>query len=407
METEEFKGHALWVEIDNLRVSLATTVFPDGKQLISERLKALCAYLAGRKAVPASLIYPTLMNSVYTALMAVQQSLAQFVASANPAYLDQVNAQVDGVLVALAPWPQVQGVQRQTAAVAATFEALFAQMKLDAEAHRLAAQQFTQQLVILQQQRSQLEQELVQIQSQGDVTAKRILDAATEQNAAFSKAQLEKSEVFAQWLLGRRAEIAEADSRREEALKGYAKSAAMVLGEMEETQQKTEKVAGGTTSAILARDFAGYAQREFWLALGSYGIGLVGFVIAGTVLFFSLGSLSVDQSATWQWVSLKIGLTVTMVGGASVFISLGNKFLRGAGTNKRVELELRAIGPFLADLHDDESARAAKVAFVDRTFGRSGADVSGGRAEDEVSVGALDKLADVVVRIASLGGKAT
>jgi hypothetical protein len=41
-----------------------------------------------------------------------------------------------------------------------------------------------------------------------------------------------------------------------------------------------------------------------------------------------------------------------------------------------MELELRAIGPFFADIEDPEALKEAKRAFVERSFGRGWGDTS-------------------------------
>lgn len=58
-------------------------------------------------------------------------------------------------------------------------------------------------------------------------------------------------------------------------------------------------------------------------------------------------------------------------------------FLERSGTSKRLELELRAIGPFFSDIDDPEALKEAKKAFVERSFGHGwGEKPSAARTED-------------------------
>lgn len=53
--------------------------------------------------------------------------------------------------------------------------------------------------------------------------------------------------------------------------------------------------------------------------------------------------------------------------------TLEHRFLHSSSTNKRLELELAALGPFLADVDEDDdgTVRKAKLAFMERAFGRT------------------------------------
>jgi hypothetical protein len=78
---------------------------------------------------------------------------------------------------------------------------------------------------------------------------------------------------------------------------------------------------------------------------------------------------------------------------------LGNRSLHRANDSKKVELELRAIGPFLEGVVDQPIVQQAKVDFVNRTFGQASPeqpDLSGGEL---LNVTALGRVIDVLAKL--------
>ena len=106
---------------------------------------------------------------------------------------------------------------------------------------------------------------------------------------------------------------------------------------------------------------------------------------------------------SWQYVFLKIGLSATIIGAATVSFTLGHRFLHSSSTNKRLELELAALGPFLADVDEDDegTVRKAKLDFMERTFGRTWDAKQ--QASDTVNANAFAKMVDSVARLAGRG----
>jgi hypothetical protein len=85
-----------------------------------------------------------------------------------------------------------------------------------------------------------------------------------------------------------------------------------------------------------------------------------------------------------------------------VAFQFGSHALTRANTNKRIELELRAIGPFLADVDDEEAVKKAKIAFMGRMFGRAwdeNRSAESGAPADSLTPAMIAKIADEIVRI--------
>lgn len=146
------------------------------------------------------------------------------------------------------------------------------------------------------------------------------------------------------------------------------------------------------------------SQKGYDSAKWAYGIGILLLVGAATFLFFTILGVGPTDAVSWEWVSLKLGIAVTAIGASTIAIRLGGRFIHNSAINKRVELELRAIGPFLADVGDGTSAVGqAKLLFVQRAFGRTW-EGDEKHDEDEVSATAVTKIIEAAGNLMGRGG---
>ena len=157
-----------------------------------------------------------------------------------------------------------------------------------------------------------------------------------------------------------------------------------------------------TASDILAGKFQEYAKEQWKWGLAANIVGFLTLVGGLAVLVWTLSHLGVDQKISWQYTTLKLGVTVTIIAASAVAFRLGAMFLERSGTSKRLELELRAIGPFFSDIDDPEALKEAKKAFVERSFGHGwGEKPSAGRTEDLDVGGVVQTLTETVRSLAS------
>jgi hypothetical protein len=197
----------------------------------------------------------------------------------------------------------------------------------------------------------------------------RLDQALTTNNDAFTAKQTEREEKFKEFL-----------EKQGEALKGLAatdlasieeraKEAQSVYGQIDALREGTEKVAGLASADILAGKFKEYSQQQWKWGVAANALGFVTLAIGLAVIAWTLSRIGVNETISWQYTTLKLGVTLTIVAASAVAFRLGAIFLARSGTSKRLELELRAIGPFFADIEDPEALKEAKRAFVERSFG--------------------------------------
>ena len=126
-------------------------------------------------------------------------------------------------------------------------------------------------------------------------------------------------------------------------------------------------------------------------------MGIGGIIWGANVVLGGLVDVQQDAAnVTWQWLAAKLSVGAIIGAGSTVAFSLGGRFIKSSSSMKRRELELRAIIPFLAEV-DAEKAEDAKLAFLDRTFGREPEKATKNESgEEAVSASLLDRITALI-----------
>lgn len=404
MDAASYKDHAIFSAIDTTLEHLneVEKKTPANYKEYSDRIRAVGSYLKSFRSTPGSLFSPQMLDQIYSQWNQVDAVVTNHKASPEAGHLPQSSAFLDACLTSVASWPQPRGAVGQKAAefiesMGETSSQTVEALKEEIERAGEAADEAESQRVALAQKLTALDAKITQDET-------RLDNAVTTQVEGFNNAQTKREETFVDWLASRRQEYDSEVSEYKHLLTEETASAEVILLHLKDLRDKTERVAGEATSARLARDYGVEAEREFKYAIGSYAIGLTLTVLAGCFLFVTIGGLKPEEPVSWQYVSLKIGLSAILIGAATVAFTLGHRFLQSSSTNKRIELELAALGPFLADVEEDDegTVRRAKLDFMERTFGRTW-DVTQQPADDSVNASAFAKMVDSVARLASRG----
>lgn len=378
MERETFENQAIWPTIDRLDdlIEKASSLVSaaDAKYLAHAR-SVYAALSSHRDATDTDPYASTTMETTRAPLEQAVQHLTQFVSSPNVSYLQAMSSILDQVQHQYGMWPSA--ALRGGAAVQA--HQAFREYKDQAEAAIENLLERNSELEQLLEERSQeaqqeldsLRQTITQLQTKITADEARLDTSLTANNEAFTAAQQQRAASYDTWIAGQGEEFEAMAHPHVERTSAIELEAQVKLEAITKLHTDVEKVSGKATAAILARGYGSYATREWASGVIGYGIGLVILVLAGIYLVSSLNELSVDSSPSWQFVAMKLGLTVTAAITAGFAFQFGTHAISRANTNKRVQLELATIGTFLADVDDEDRVKQAKLDFVSRMFGRA------------------------------------
>lgn len=320
-------------------------------------------------------------------LQAVNQGLSQmsgdvrnYVANGNAQHLVNAVNYGDQVLNNLGSWPG--SILKGGAAAQAN--KVFLEYRESAEAALMQLREKNDELQAqLDAQQSESQRALSDLQTEVTALSAKItqdearLDTAlTNNNEAFTSKQTEREEKFKEFVTEQGANLEKLAGKSLKKLESLAERGQETYATIDDLREGTEKVAGLASADILAGKFKEYSDQQWKWGVGANALGFVALAIGLGVIAWTLHSVGINDEVSWQYTTLKLGVTVTIVAASAVAFRLGSLFLSRSSTSKRMELELRAIGPFFADIEDEAALMEAKKAFVERSFGRGWGDKS-------------------------------
>lgn len=409
MRQEAFDAHPLWVSVTQLQDAIDKA---DGRDEpdTSEALSAV-RYLAAtlkshqNPADPAPYSKVTL-DAINAALPNVVTEVNNYASNGNVTHLNNAETHTDQPLHQIGYLPAF--ILRGGAAAQAN--KVFKEYREDAEE---AISHLREKNTELRQALSAattefdtavsgLKSEIAALTTKITQDETRLDQALTSNNEAFTTKQTEREETFRNFLTAQGESLKTLAEPDLEAIQKVREDATTVYRKIDDLREGTEKVAGLASADILAGKFQEYAKQQWRWGLAANVVGFMTLVGGLAVLVWTLSHLGVDQKISWQYTTLKLGVTVTIIAASAVAFRLGAMFLERSGTSKRLELELRAIGPFFSDIDDPEALKEAKKAFVERSFGHGWGDkpVANRAAEADTS-GVVKELAEAVRTLVS------
>lgn len=224
----------------------------------------------------------------------------------------------------------------------------------------------------------------------------RLDTALTTNNEAFTAKQTEREDKFKAWLEEQALALRELACGDLEVIKTHRTNADTAFKEVDRLRDDTKTVAGLAAGDQVARGYKRYSLRQWIAGLAAYVVGF-GALAAGVVLVvMTIQDVEPADDISWQFALLKLGLTASAVFAAVIAFRLGSHLLAEAGTAKRFELELKALGPLFP--HDDEekTLQAVKKDLVERSFGQGWN--TGERSKDVMNEKFIERLVEAVAR---------
>lgn len=375
---------ALGPAIDQARVR--EDISPDGIEGL-ERLRAVLAFAGKRLAIADPLLVHTSpLDSLASYVQSATTEVQAFVSNGAVGHIANANGHADAALLSLAQIlpPQVpEELETLQTSVINYRNTLEDQLRrFSAETLRLRSEadslqdklgDLAAQIGSESQRLSQLSAEYQsQFSSAQDTRSREFAGAqATRQERAtaliteFSERLTEHNADFAQ-----RKELASQDyeTRLDALRQQFEVQAANVLDQIKRHQREVEKLVGvignlGVTSGYLKA--ANFARRSAWFWQGMTVLSMLGFI--GFAYYAFIPSL--QGNVTWQALVARALVTLTVGVLAAYSANQADKYIEIERRNRKMALELDAIGPYLAPL-PQEKQDEFRISLGDRSFGR-------------------------------------
>lgn len=422
----DYDNHPLWDTlgaIDGKIDTIHAAHFLDDLPNL-ERIRVQEGYVRSFDAVAstrAAFFHPAMLDAVNTVWQQAAAALDQRISSGSDytSYVAQAADHAESGLLQMAAWPRAYGRGGEVKQMNTLFEELLEAQRASIaalkESHKGLQQEISDHSAELDQKRIEVTAALTATQSElttveGQIetqkttvenavaSSKQAVDALTEvNNEAFDEWKNERETAFAKDFDGLRGQI----SKR---LKDANAEYAALLS----AKEKYTKLVSAIAADEVAEKFESEAKWGRSAGIWLYAVGLLLLVGAAVPLILLILENAKDDPGGINWTPIVVRLAIGVLAGsaATVAIRLGSRFISNANSAKRMELELRAIGPFLANVSVPDKVDDAHIELVSKAFGKTYGE-TGGRTAKEASdetipVTTASQLIDLAERIAKI-----
>jgi hypothetical protein len=415
----DFEQHPLWGVLDAVNARLET-IAQDGdlnEVAPSELARVLVSHVQTFRALATTsplLFTNTMMNDVQTqfgqALGLLDTRIA--VGVGNPAYVQGAVANAEAALIAMAPWPRPYAKGAQIQATTTMFEDLLERQRISVESLEAAHQRLLAQVANLSAsattdhdaaaaQLAEILREAESVATTVDGEKARIDEVVSDGLKKIAGLEQENSDRYKAWQDARAESFAKDFGDVRKAVELDREKATVALAKLVETNQQFENLTTLAAGDIIAGEFKREAKWGRVMGLIAYGVGFI-FIGLGAVPLIILLTQNPDTKdglPDWGRIIVRIAIAVLAGSAATVVITLGARLIRVGNLSKRMDLELRSFGPFLANVKDTDPVDDARIELLKRAFGNGYSEPEVNGKEEVVQVSTLMQIINGVSKV--------
>ena len=352
--SDRFRSHPLWGEVDRARATINALSIDPSDIASMEALVyvgAVIELLERRRDESDPLeVTPTMLAAVHTQASNWNQSLDQVAAEAS--VLSGVVGQTDGIVDSLASWPPLKpakylsGIQSSIDSFATKSSTALAVVAGEVES-------LSSQLEALQAIEDKLS---AAVEAERQRISEAIAAFSADSTSAVTAALENQEKAFQERL--------DAWSEADLEHRDTANASLDMLAKHEESARKTVHA---TTAWTVATDYGKYARNKSvsaWLC--DISAAIEGAAGVGAILWH-LFTMDPQADANIGLSLTRLAASLGALGVAALLGRRGAQHHREARAAKRTDLALRKVGPFIADLPEDEQQLIVEE-FTDRVF---------------------------------------
>jgi hypothetical protein len=416
----DFDTHPLWEVLRTIDAQLEQIVDdhqPDELADI-ERIKVQLAYVRSFDAVAstrAAFFHPVMLDNVQGVWNQVNNDLTNRVANGIgfASFVSQAAADAETALLQMAPWPRAYGKGGEVKQMDTLFEQLLEAQRtsiaaLEAEHVRLREEirayegQIDGKRTEVDESLEATGTKLTELNSTIEEQKEEVAEAVESAAAAVTALTAQNDEAYKEWRAARESEFGVDFNPLRDQISEKLASADLEYAELLGAKEKYTKLVSAIAADEVAAQFETEAAWGRKLGNRFYLLGFALLVLAAVPLVLLIFEDSRTTTGTVDWTAIIVRLAIGVLAGsaATVAIRLGGRLINNANAIKRMELELRAIGPFLANVADKTKVDTAFIDLVAKAFGNSYAETAstGGKdaQEESTPVTAASQVMDLI-----------
>lgn len=406
---ERFDNHGLQAELQALDDSLGSVDFQienDEHRAGYDRFRRVIEHVRQRidQADP-ELVTENMLNSLMKQIRSVRDQHEQFKQTQEPSSL---NAHADNLLNVLHQWPLapdagseftaiieelrsrsndiVEKLGEQAAAAHGAVE------KLDSDVEDIETR-LTQHDQQFEQQKGRIDQLITDLQA-------KFTDAQQQRLNEFNEAEKKRKASVEELVEAKEAELDELiEKRRAESTAQHQKIAADAkkqIDELEAQLAQAKKIVGLIGNTGMTGHYQKVANREFWAAEVLRGVAILFFVLMAVAVWWVVKDIGTDDFS-WEVALFRVGVSLTALAPAVYCARESTRHRKHENRNRRIELELASIKPYLDDLPEAKAQQVIEQ-MASRYFGNEIVEDTGrGSRKESASdmVGIIERLAKI------------
>ncbi len=410
--TDRFRGHGVWAQLELLGPALDQAAAreelePQAAEAIG-RLRYALTFIGGRlAAADPALVHIGPLDNIANTVQSATNEVQQFIANGTIGHLVNANSHADTALanVATINVPSLPDDLRSLREAAEhyrkTIEAALRSTRTSADS--------------IQEDLEALKGRLSELASDVGAEKQRVSSVASDQQGQFSAAQDQRAREFADAHTARQDRFAkliedytqkladynsefksqrdtvgrEHESTIKDLTEQFKDRAATILSEIDEHRVQVEKLVGvignlGLTAGYQKAATEARNTSRLWQAVTVLSLGALIWIAYQAFLPM------VGAQFTWPGFATRALILISIGALAAYAASQADKYLHSERRNRKLALELEALGPFLAPLPDAKQEEF-RLAVGDRSFGRE--DLGPGKSDRSPATGL-----DVVIK---------
>lgn len=416
----DFDNHPLWGVLD--RIDDQLTVIVDAHEPSEmpyvERIKAQSGYVRSFDVVAstrAAFFHPQMLSPVQAVWESVESSLGTRVSNGveYTNYLQQAADQAETGLLQMAAWPRPYGKGGEVKQMDTLFEQLLEAQRVSigalSDEHRKLRDEISSYEDRVDLKRDEVTSALNDTQAKLgslqviiDEQEVELATAIGEAEAAVNALDEKNSDAYKNWRAAREEEFKDDFEPLRVQISEHLAAANKEYTELIAAKEKYTKLVSAIAADEVASQFETEAKwgRDVGNRFYLLGFGLLLVATVPLIWLIFEGTRFANGAVDWTAIITRVAIGVLAGSAATVAIRLGSRLINNANAIKRMELELRAIGPFLANVSEKPKVDDAFIDLVGKAFGNTYAETSstGGRdpADDKPSATAVAQLLELL-----------
>jgi hypothetical protein len=389
--SDRVKNHPVWAALESFGPTLDQALSREGMDSTAveglTRLKTILGFVGKRLAESDSFLLPvSILDAIQAAIVSANGEIVSFSSDGNIEHISTANGQGDTALNSLARlnFPSTKGQIGALREAADVYRAALGQSIKQSQALGAGVnvelenvKSRTIELATeIQAERQRLTTLVSEHQSQFSLAQER-------RNREHTEAQSTRQERFAVLLNDYTSKLAdqnaeftvqrdtigkEHDSLLEELTTTYKASAQSILDAMESRKGEIENLVGVIGEMGMTSGYQRTANEARWTTRFWQLVALAGMVTLVVVAYKSFLPAVEGQPFTWESFAGRVFISLTIGVLAAYAASQADKYQHLDAWNRRLALELGAMGPFIAPL-SPEKQEEFRLTVGERSFG--------------------------------------